>query len=310
MRTVTAIALLTAIICCTGACRQNPSDVDAPAAAVSSVFHSSASVERPESWDEYWYGGLAELNVYRTTQRRYGEDREGQTVLVFVTEPFLAIKQVKDDGLAMSEESVSVMKLNRLERFSTGVYDYAIMQSVFTPVSRDRYPNTLKTTLSVQDWCGQVWAQYNLREGDYQVEYRSYFQSESDQQFSYNAVLLEDELPNLVRLNPERLPTGRVSLIPSEKYGRLHHKSTEPRRATFSFSESEAGRVLVVDYANLDRVIRYIYEADFPHRLERWTVMQDGVVDFDAVRTATLREPYWQQNGTRFAPMRDSLGLQ
>ena len=297
-----------------GACRQSGPQVaaDGPAAVVlqTAVTSGGAPSARPEGWDAYWYSGLAELNSYRTTQRRYGEDREGTAVLIFVTEGFLPETQVKDDGARTKEEPVSVLKLNRVERFSTGVYDYSIMQSVFTPVSRDRYPHTLKTTLSVQDWCGQVWAQYNYRKNAYQVEYRSYFQREGDQRVSHAAALLEDELPNLVRLDRAWLPDGEVLLIPSEKYGRLHHQSTEPRRATLSFSESPDALTLEVEYRDLERSLAYEFEPEFPYRLEAWTVIQDGVRDFEAERTATRREPYWQQNGNRFAPLRDSLGLQ
>ena len=310
------LAAATVTLLSSYACRQNPNETaaettpgaDAAVVSVAATAKERAG-ERPEGWDEYWYSGLAEVSSYRTTQRRYGQEREGSAVLIFVTEPFLPKTQVKDDGISTSEEAVSVLKLNRVERFATGVYDYSIMQSVFTPVSRNRYPHTLKTTLSVQDWCGQVWAQYNLRKNAYQVTYQSYFQSEGDQRVSYAAALLEDELPNLVRLDPALVPEGEVLLLPSEKYGRLHHKSTEPRRATLSFSESETALTLNVEYRDLDRAVRYAFEPAFPHRLERWTVTQDGAVDFDAERTTTLREPYWQQNGNQFAPMRDSLRL-
>ena len=56
-----AVALL-------GACRQNSPDVslDAGAAAVQTASVSSSSgapTTRPEGWDEYWYSGLAELNI-------------------------------------------------------------------------------------------------------------------------------------------------------------------------------------------------------------------------------------------------------
>ena len=313
MRSTTHVALAAAAVCFLGACRQNTVDT-AETDTASAVQIASADTPdpyaRPDGWDEYWYSGLAELSTYRTTQRRYGEDRRGETVLIFVTEPFLARAQVKDDGIATKEESVSVLKLNRIERFETGIYDYSIMQSVFTPVSRDRFPHTLKTTLSVQDWCGHIWAQYNLRGDEYEVTYRSYFQAEGDQRLSSDAVLLEDELPSLVRLDPTLVPEGEVMLIPSEKYGRLHHETTEPRRATLSFSDSGNELALAVEYLDLERAIRYQFESTFPHRLERWTVTQDGAVDFDAERVTTLREPYWQQNGNRFAPMRDSLGLQ
>ena len=39
-----------------------------------------------EDFYEYWGDGRAELSSYRVVQSRYGEAREGHSVLIFVTE--------------------------------------------------------------------------------------------------------------------------------------------------------------------------------------------------------------------------------
>ncbi len=271
---------------------------------------TTAAAVRPEGWDAYWYAGKAELNTYATVQSRYGEDREGTAVLIFVTEPFLPETQVKDDGVGGKEASISVLKLNRIERFETGIYDYSIMQSVFTPVSRNQYLHTLKTTTSVQDWCGQVWTQYNFRKGAYQVEHRSYFQKEGDQKSSYPAALLEDELLNVVRIDPAYLPSGKTDVIPSEKYGRLFHVDTAPQTAEVSFRESGTERILTLDYPGSERRLVYRFAAIFPHKLLSWTETVKGQTMMSAELTESRQEPYWAQNSNRFAGMRDSLGLQ
>ncbi len=265
---------------------------------------------RPDGWDAYWYAGEAELNTYETVQNRYGEDRPGSAVLIFVTEPFLPETQVKDDGAGGKEASISVLKLNRIERFETGIYDYSIMQSVFTPVSRNEYPHTLKTTTSVQDWCGQVWAQYNFRKGAYQVEHRSYFQKEGDEELTYKAALLEDELLNIVRIDPAYLPSGKTQVIPSEKYGRLFHVETDPQTAEVSFSESGSERVLRVEYVGSQRALEYRFESTFPHKLLGWTETVKGQPMMSAKLIESRQEPYWSQNKNSFSGMRDSLGLQ
>ena len=36
----------------------------------------------------YWYAGKAEVSSYKLEQARYGEIREGNAVLVYVTEDF------------------------------------------------------------------------------------------------------------------------------------------------------------------------------------------------------------------------------
>ena len=43
----------------------------------------------------YWYQGSAEINTYDLIQERYGESRQGEAVLIFVTEDFLKEEQVK-----------------------------------------------------------------------------------------------------------------------------------------------------------------------------------------------------------------------
>ncbi len=308
LKVVAAACVVIAAQACTGPTAEVQSN-RAEAVAVSVASLNTATAVRPAGWDEYWYSGKAELNTYKTTQNRYGENREGTAVLIFVTEPFLPVAQVKDDGVGGKEASISVLKLNRIERFETGIYDYSIMQSVFTPVSRNEYPHTLKTTTSVQDWCGQAWTQYNFRKGSYQVEHRSYFQKEGDQNTTYAAAVLEDELLNVVRLDPNLLPSGKTMVIPSEKYGRLFHVDTAPQAATVSFSESGTERVLRVDYPASKRTLEYRFEGAFPNRLLSWTETVDKQQMMSAVRMSTRQEPYWIQNRNSFSPMRDSLGL-
>lgn len=79
---------------------------------------------------------------------RYGEEREGDEVMIFVTEDFSKRKQVKfynptDDV----KDAMKVMKLNMPRNFVTGVYPYHTMLSVFTPVYADL--NSPKITASL-----------------------------------------------------------------------------------------------------------------------------------------------------------------
>ena len=90
----------------------------------------------------YWYAGKAELNSYELKQSKYGEIRKGEVVLVFVTEPFSLSKQVKlDNPNKAGKDNVPVMKLNQIRKFTTGIYDYSIVTSVFTPVDINTHPN-------------------------------------------------------------------------------------------------------------------------------------------------------------------------
>ena len=150
---------------------------------------------------KYWFQGKAEVNHFKLEQNRYGEMREGHAVLVFVTEDFLPKKQVKADNPDRTQTgAVPVMKLNHLRKFVTGIYDYANMTSVFTPLDAAKHPQTFKTTTSIQEWCGQTWLQANWRGKEYQVQGHSYFESEGDVLFPLPKATFEDELLSRIRL--------------------------------------------------------------------------------------------------------------
>jgi len=279
-------------------------------AAIGVPSTTSAPVERPTGWDEYWFGGKAEVNTYDLVQNRYGEDRMGDAVLIFVTEPFLPTQQVKDDGRPSKEESISVLKLNRIHRFNTGIYDYSLMLSAFTPVSRDQFPRTLKTTLSAQDWCGHSWWQLNLKKGKYQAERRSYFQSEADATTSLEGALLEDELPALVRLDPTRIPTGTQQVIPGAMYSALFHKMPKAQKAVIeSKNQSNDELHVTISYPSMSRSLTYMFEGNFPNALIGWEETVNGAILSSATLKHSSQKAYWGQNARQFAALRDTLGL-
>ena len=57
-----------------------------------------------DAFGKYWYQGQAELNTYDLEQYRYGEKRNGEAVLIFVTEDFSREKQVKLDNPQQHEQ--------------------------------------------------------------------------------------------------------------------------------------------------------------------------------------------------------------
>ena len=72
----------------------NPSPSSSPTAHVEPTAQG-ADERSPEhavkahgTFDTYWYQGLAELSRYDLKQSRYGQVRQGEAVLVYVTEDF------------------------------------------------------------------------------------------------------------------------------------------------------------------------------------------------------------------------------
>src|SRR5690554_1303705 len=162
------------------------------------------------------FSGQAEIATYTLSKARYEENHPGESVLIFVTEPFLNKRQVKADH-PTPDNSVNVLKLNRIDRFKTGVYDYSQFTSVFTPVEKYDAMYPLKVTMGSQGWCGQSFTQISNNKG-FDVEHKSYFESEGDSNFHMNYVVLEDNMMNLARLSVDLLPVGDFTVFPSISY--------------------------------------------------------------------------------------------
>ncbi len=261
-------------------------------------------------FNQYWYSGNAELSSYELKQARYGEMRDGEVVLVFVTEPFSESKQVKLDYPKMAgKDKVPVMKLNQVRKFSTGIYDYSIMTSTFTPIDTKAFPHTLKSTTSVQEWCGHTYTQLNLQGSNYQLQQYSYFESEGDEAKKMSATMLEDDLMTRIRISDGKLPEGAVTLIPSTLHSRLGHKALQPSKAMISKSENGAVITYTIAYNDINRKLTIDVEKEFPYKIKGWTEdAGDGMVT-----TATLKksitEPYWSQHDNADLPKRAKLGL-
>ncbi len=259
---------------------------------------------------DYWYQGKAEVNTYFLEQERYKEIRKGEAVMVFVTEDFSSKKQVKSDYPEQAgADKVTVMKNNALRRFKTGIYDYSLMESVFTPVDIVHFPHSLKADASIQDWCGQVYAQLNLKGSGYEVNSYSYFEKEGDQHFRTENALLEDELFNRIRINPESLPVGEVTILPSLFYTRLHHQPLKPQSARLTIEDIGLQRICILRYTSMNRTLKITFQKDFPHRINAWEEDNgDGFIT-RAKLNKSIKSAYWEQNSHQYDSWRDTLGL-
>jgi hypothetical protein len=266
-----------------------------------------------DAFKRYWYAGKAEINAYNLNQSRYGEPREGKAVLIFVTEDFSKKKQVKlDDPSTAGRDKVSVLKLNFSKKFITGIYPYSMMQSVFTPVIRHENPHTLKTTMSSQEWCGHVFTQMNLKEDGFDVKSYSYFEQEGDASFAIKKELMEDELWNIIRLDPAALPTGEMELIPGLFFTRLNHVDLKLQEAISSLSETDSVVTYLISFPSLQRKLSIRFEKLFPHKILGWSeeFNERGVMQLTtATLDKTLVTDYWTKNKNRFQYLRDSLHL-
>ncbi len=274
-----------------------------------------------DTFGSYWYQGKAELNSYDLEQYRYGEKRNAEAVLIFVTEDFSRDKQVKlDNPQANEKDAQKVLKLNLTKKFLTGIYPYSMMLSVFTPVY-DSIP-VVKVTASSQEWCGHTFTQLNRVNDSYKAQLLSYFERESDQQFTLDA-MPEDNLWTLLRLSPDQVPTGEIKLIPALLDQRMAHEPLEAEDATIEIttsSDSLGGAaanqlgVLEVKYKSYPRILRIFYTQDFPYEIVGWEevrTMKDGKQEVSrATRKAKIMTDYWTKNKNENEPLRKDLKLE
>ncbi len=262
-------------------------------------------------FNAYWFAGKAEVSSYDYQINRYDEPRTGYAVMVFVTEPFSKSKQVKlDDAAKAGNDAVNVLKLNALQRFNTGIYDYSMMTSVFTPIEVAKYPHSLKATTTVQDWCGHVFAQLNWTSGDkYATHQYSYFEMEGDKSPNTEGALLEDEIFTRLRINPASLPTGTIKVIPNLTYSRLRHKPTESINAKIEIKEGATGTKVCNLVYESKRRLEVLFEAVSPYKIL-------GFAEFDGdkeMSRATLKKSmmsdYWAKHDNASANLRKELGL-
>lgn len=266
---------------------------------------SASDTPRNAEFDAYWYAGDAEISRYELSQARYGELRTGEAVLIFVTEDFRTDRQVKYEG-GDRKNVVPILKMNATKKFSTGLYPYSIMSSVFTPIENNT--QTIKVSASSQEWCGHTYAQLNTEKNKYKFTGHSYFDSEADQDINLPQVTLEDELWTSLRKSPSTLPLGEIDIIPSLIHLRLKHLPIKSYKATASLDQSDGIYSYVLNYSDMDRKLVINFEKAFPYRILSWEEHLGGLVT-TAKRTHEQKLPYWSKNRESDSGLRNELGL-
>jgi hypothetical protein len=278
----------------------------------------------------YWHDGNAEIDGYRLTVLRYGKQRVGQGVQIYVTEPFSVAKHVKvDDPARNPADTFDALKLNFVRRFQTGIYDYHTMVSLF---SRSQDFSPVKVAFTSSEWCGAVYDEMTFTGRRLSRRFSSYFEDESASQSDDvpRDGVVEDNLFILLRglrgayLNPGEKRS--VSLLPSPFYTRLTHQrpawtgATVERLARTESVRVPAGTfrvdVYVVNAAD-GRKGRFLIERDYPHRVIRWAWKAApsserqawlGGIDSGEL-TGSARLPYWKLHDADDESYLKRLGL-
>lgn len=263
---------------------------------------------------EGWGDGRAEMAGYRITTTRYGEQRQGELVLIYVTEPHDRRTWIKDDDVG-APHRVEVLKLNMSLKFLTGIYPYSIMTSVFAPVDRwgpIRF-SPVKIAASVQEWCGSYWHELWPGQERFRSLRLSYFAGEGERVAEVRVegnTLYEDAL--FIQLRELDGAFGAGSdwhgwIVPSLWQMRRAHDAIHAVPGSITRTEAERGGVpvtrFVVRYGNFTRTIDV--ERETPHRILGWST-SDGE---QAELLQADRIAYWPRNGVGDEVYRERLGL-
>lgn len=267
-----------------------------------------------DEFKSYWYRGVAELCSYNLEQARYGEIHQGNAVIIFVTEDFSKSRQVKlDQPEAAGDDRLPVLKMNMMKKFNTGMYPYSMMLSVFAPVDINNYPDAVKVTATVQEWCGITFSQINKRKDKYHVLWHSYFEGEGDEEKIFEGCITEDALWNLIRMAPNRLPAGEQKLLPGSLYSRMTHIEPGVQTAMLSLKEAEGAYAYTIDYTSQKHTIIIRFEKEFPYTITGWEETFPGFDGKLLTTTATLNKTmmtdYWNHHNKADRVMREELGL-
>jgi hypothetical protein len=266
---------------------------------------------KPTDFSQYWYKGKAEISSYALNQSRYGSNHDGKTILVFVTEDFNKSKHVKLEQPELQKaDKVTVMKLNTMKEFITGIYKYSLMSSVFTPVDRVEYPHSLKLTASSQEWCGQSFMQANWKGNRFEVQQMSYLESDGDYQKTLARATLEDEIWTTIRVAPHLLPVGDIKMIASSMYLLLNHRENKVYDAKATLVETCYAYTYRVSYPELGRSLEIEFEQYFPYKIIGWKET-NGTNDVTTARILnTIMSDYWNRHAPLDEMLRTDLDLE
>jgi hypothetical protein len=279
------------------------------------------------------------VSAYDLEYPRYGTVRSGTAVTIFVTESQSRSTRVKPER--PDADGFGVVKLNLIEDFSTGFYDYNLMTSVFvaTEHAGARPAGAVtKVSYSAQEWCGHVYEQALFDDRALEYALHSYFDGEADQTKTLSLppdALAEDALLLWARgfAGPVLEPgeSLEVPLFRSMSRMRLQHLPVGFDAATLKRSVEPAVRRVPAGEFSVDvyecvaragdlartyppgspqappaaRTWTIAVERTWPHRIVEWS-RDDGL---KASLVGTRREKYWEQNGAGREQLLREIGL-
>ncbi|MEP6646165.1 MAG: hypothetical protein ABJC12_03685 [Saprospiraceae bacterium] len=241
----------------------------------------------PKTFDSYWNIDKAEITRYTLSQSDQGTVYNGIVALVFVPEQFSGTKQVKlNEPIRNPSDAIRVLRLTISKEFMTGMNKQSLMSTVFTAIDYEDYPHALKLTSGSQNWDGQSFMQFNWKGNRFQIQQMSNFETEGDKSSAIPGAWLEDEIWTKIRVAPNTLPIGDVTMIPSTIFIHLTHQVIKAYDAIASIKSDDISYTYSISYKELKRTIDIMFEKQFPYKILGW---KENYGDNEVV-TATIEK--------------------
>lgn len=289
---------------------------------------SASAAQPPEFGDlfwQHWGDGRAEIAGYDLTYQRYGEPRQGTAIAIFVTETFSDTARVKaNPGLHPKRDEYPVLKLNLVQDFQTGVYDYNMMSSSFAQLTaRSGHPpgSLTKVSFSAQEWCGHAYTQLLFDRDRIRHTSHSYFDGEADEvttmDYPKNGLSAESLFFWARGLAGPQLGPGKtttVPFLPSLERTRLDHRpltwssitlEREAKPETLSVPGGEFEVETFTARAADGLVYTFRVERAFPNRLIAWHTNRGDKAQLRGVQ----RLKYWELNREGNESILEKIGL-
>ena len=286
---------------------------DAPGSAASAATAGPggaaiAATAAPNGFaaDPLWDDGRAEVNAYAAAERRYGILRDFTAYHIVVKEDLSRRFLVKADPGHDPSDLVTVLKMNQVIEYQTGIYTYHQMASTFHERAG---MDLLKLSLTSFEWCGNSYKEYSRRGDRAVLHAHTYWDGMADVNYDLPVgpdVMLYDELPLRVRSLPQTAGTARALRLVT---GQISSRADKPEiapAALRAIAEEE-----VTTPAGRFRALRWVLQSgerapdvywvgrDAPHLLVAWDKLDGGRYRLKW----TQRLAYWKMNepgGERF----------
>lgn len=247
-----------------------------------------------------WDDGRAEIDAYEASVRRYGVMRRLTAYLIVVKEDFSKSSLVKADPGHDPADLLTVLKLNHVINYQTGIYSYHQMASAFFDRST---MDLVKLSLTSNEWCGNTYKEYTRRDGGGTLHVHTYWDGQAEASYPVPSgpdVVFYDALPVFIRSLPQAPGTVReLRLVPTQ----IDSRGAKPEIRTATLKAAAAEERVQVPAGEF-RALRWELRAGVGPPETFWTARDHPYVlvawdrpDGSAYRLKwTQRLAYWTLN--------------